>query len=328
MEVSPILAIVLLALCCLMMFSIFTVHEGYIGVCYVLGSLQDTTYGAGIHWNQYWILGRIAHVNVRPQTDQITLVGCGTSDGLALVFENVDVGNTLPPQHVIETIRKYGEDYDTYLIKDKIRHQMQVICAGMTSHEVFNTRFHEIDDLLQNFLIMTNQELKSGLDIDFVRLSKPIIPNGIRQNYEKLAEEKAMLKVEVEKQARLQKEAETRHMLQEKDLQLVLHRSQMDLQITAEKAQNENEIKHHRILSDEKNNQVENRMREQKAQTDAAVQSLQASSLKDLYSIDGFKETLFAEHLSKSFGTNTKFFFGQIPNFLHPHFLTNQSIFF
>ena len=44
-----------------------------------------------------------------------------------------DVGNTLPAESVIPTVRRYSEDYDQYLIIAKVKHQMQVICSGMTT---------------------------------------------------------------------------------------------------------------------------------------------------------------------------------------------------
>ena len=296
--------------------SMITVREGELGVQYVFGSLSNTTYHAGIHVSPQFLISWVSKVDIRPQTDQVLSVACGTSDGLTLVFENVDVGNTLPEERVLDTIRRYGESYDSYLVKDKIRHQMQVICASMTSHEVFNTRFHEIDDLLQAFLVSVNQDLDSGLIIDFVRLSKPVIPPGIRANYEKLAEEKTMLKVESEKQERLKKEAETQQMLLKSNLALTLQKSQMELQITAEKAQVENEIKNKRILAEEEFNKVQNRINEDRARAEANAQREQTSALQELYAVPGYTALESSKTLASAMGPHDKFFFGHVPNFL------------
>lgn len=306
---------------------VFWVREGDVGIQYVFGSLTNTTFAAGCHIDSYWFFGRISHVNVRPQTDQVTNVACGTADGLSLVIESIDIGNSLSEHHVLNTIRKYGENYDTYLVKDKIRHQTQVICANMTSHEVFNTRFHEIDDLLQNFLVLVNQELNSGLSIDFVRLSKPVIPLAIRVQYEQLAEEKTKLKVETERQDRLKKEAETKQMLLEKELKRELDKSHMDLQIAAEKSQNENQIEMQRILAKEENGKVENRIKTAKDQVEANAQRLHAASLDELYAVAGYKEQLLAQHFATAIGPQAKFFFGSIPNFLPFTLFSNTSAF-
>lgn len=296
--------------------SIYSVNEGDVGICYKLGSLTNETCESGIHVKMPWPIAKISHVNIRPQTDQINGVFCGTSDGLNLIFENVDVGNTLLRQNVIRTIRKYGEDYDKYLVKDKIRHQTQVICANMTSNEVFNTRFDEIDDLLQDFLVQVNAELDSGLLIDFVRLSKPMIPEAIRKNYEKLAEEKTILKVEAEKQERLKKEAETKQIVQTKELELKLYKSQMEFQIEFEKSQSQNEIQLQKMISEEEQSKVENRMKETKSKIDEEIMKSEARGLTELYNINGYKDYLIAKELSNAMSGHAKFFFGTIPNFL------------
>ncbi len=304
------------------------VDEGNVGIYYNLGSLSNTTTQSGIQFKYPFPIAKFSVVNIRPQTDQIIGVSCGTSDGLTLIFENVDVGNTLLINDVIRTIRKYGEDYDKYLVKDKVRHQMAVICANLTSHEVFNTKFYEIDDLLQTFLIEVNKELDSGLIIDFVRLSKPMIPEAIRKNYERIAEEKTNLKVEYEKQERLKKEAETKQILHQKELALSLHKSQMEFQIAsekskmefqiaAEKSKNENEIKMQKILSEQEHNLIENEIKKAQAITKQIGMIAEANGLKELYTIIGYKEYMIAQELAHAMGPNAKFFFGEkVPNFL------------
>lgn len=299
---------------------VYSVNEGDIGISYTLGSLTNNTKPSGMHIKFPWPFTKTSYVNVRPQTDQIFKVACGTADGLNLVFENVDVGNTLLPQHVIRTIRKYGEDYDTYLVKDKIRHQTSTICALMNAHEVFNTRFDEIDDLLQAFLIKVNEDLDSGLLIDFVRLSKPVIPEGIRKNYERLAEEKTILKVEAEKQERLKKEAETRQILQQKDSELKLQQSQMESQIEYEKSQNVNKILLQKMISDEEQNEVSNRIKKATSKTSADMTKLalqaEAEGLSSLYNVSGYREFVITKELGKAMASNSKFFFGDVPKFL------------
>ncbi len=304
---------------------VFSVREGELGIRYVLGALSNTTYDAGFHIDPYGPFGRISHVNIRPQTDQVTDVACGTADGLSLIIESVDVGNTLPAHNVLHTIRMYGEDYDVYLVKDKIRHQLQVICANMTSHEVFNTRFDEIDDLLQAFLILVNKELNSGLSIDFVRLSKPIMPQQFRSIYEQLAAEKTKLQVEAEKQKRFAKEAETQQILLAKEMERALEKAQKEFQIQSEQAQNENKMKVERMLADEEIANVENRIKEEKDRVQANAQHLHAAALHELYAVPGYKEQLIAQQFANAIGPQAKFFFGNVPNFLPISLFTDTS---
>jgi len=337
-----------LLLICILLSGIHSVREGQVGIYYQLGSLTNEISNPGLHLKYPWPISIHANVDIRPQTDQISQVMCGTSDGLNLVFESIDVGNTLIAEHVLKTVRKYGEDYDKYLVKDKVRHQIQILCSGMNSHEVFNSKFDAIDDELQNFLTQVNKDLESGLLIDFVRLSKPILPEALRKNYERLAEEKTNLKVEAEKQERLKKEAETREILQKKSLALDLQKSQMSFQIDYERAQSQNLIEVDKISSEEKRNKIkadsqnmielakktaeqecnriDNLIKEANANTSKYTMLAEAEGLHNLYAIQGYKEFMMAKELSLAIGPQSKFFFGQtIPNFLPVSFFSNPN---
>lgn len=325
MIVQLMISILILVAALVIVVSPVVIPEGTLGIVYVLGSLSNTTLDAGAHVNLLFLVSQVSRVNIRPQTDQIQAVACGTSDGLSLVFENVDVGNTLFAPNVLHTIRTYGENYDQYLVKDKIRHQMQVICASMTSHEVFSTRFHEIDDLLQEFLIDFNARLKSGVNIDFVRFSKPMIPVSIRASYERLAEEQAMQKVEIEKQIRFRKEAHTMQLIAESERNISQSKLRMEFQMQLEESQNENQIKVARILADEEHSKVKNRIQEERATAEANALIMHTRALRELYNVSGYKEQLIAQHIATAIGSHAKFFFGTIPNFLPTSFYTNTS---
>jgi len=307
-----------------------SVSEGNVGIFYHFGSLLNQTFPPGLYFKAPWPFTSGSQVNIRPQTDQIQKVSCGTSDGLNLLFEQVDVGNTLTNDYVLSTIRKYGEEYDEYLVKDKVRHQIQVICSGMVSHEVFITRFDEIDDMLKDFLTKVNKELDSGLIIDFVRLSKPVLPEGIKKNYERLAEEKTNLKVEIERQERLKKEAETQKMMEEKNQQLRQYKSQMESQIEFEKSSKENEIKLAKKVAEEEQSTIENRIRLEKEKIEALTLKIkmeeEAKGIKQLYELQGYREYQIVKELARSIEKGSKYFFGnQIPNFLPSMFIQNTE---
>jgi len=55
---------------------------------------------------------RHANVQVTMQTDAVTNIPCGTSGGVIIYFEKIEVVNRLRKENVLATIRDYGEHYD------------------------------------------------------------------------------------------------------------------------------------------------------------------------------------------------------------------------
>jgi len=78
-----------------------SVSEGNLGIFYSFGSLTQQTFLPGLYFRAPWPITAASQVNIRPQTDQIHKVLCGTTDGLNLIFEQVDVGNTLSADNVL-----------------------------------------------------------------------------------------------------------------------------------------------------------------------------------------------------------------------------------
>jgi regulator of protease activity HflC (stomatin/prohibitin superfamily) len=297
------------------------VKEGDVGIFYRFGSLLQEVHPSG--WYAYMpFFTSPGYVNIRPQTDQVHEVSCGTSDGIVLTFSKVDVGNTLPQESVYNTIKKYGEDYDQYLIKDKIRHQMQVICSSMTSHEVFLTKFKDIDDDLKTFLETVNKDLETGLIIDFVRFpEKPILPESIKDKYLALTEEKVKQRLEIERQIRITKEAETEKMRAEQAQDVKLYNTRMDCRNELERANNTNFILLQSKKLEEEISVIDIRVWSDREKARAASKrnymEEEARGTKFQLGVEGFKEILLMREIVLSIKDGSKFFFGEkMPNFL------------
>eukprot|EP01006_Ploeotia_vitrea_P004661 TRINITY_DN115121_c0_g1_i1.p1 TRINITY_DN115121_c0_g1~~TRINITY_DN115121_c0_g1_i1.p1 ORF type:complete len:309 (-),score=50.41 TRINITY_DN115121_c0_g1_i1:51-977(-) len=274
------------------------VSEGHIGIYYRWGKLMSDTTTPGLHLVAP-VVTWPSQVLTRPQTDIVRHVECTTNDGLKLNFANIDVGNTLPSGNALATVRRYGEEYDVYLVKDKIRHQIAVICSNMTAHEIFLTRFDEVDDQLFRFLQSENDRLESGLQIDFVRLAKPTLPKMIAVNYEQIATEKTMLKVELEKQARLLKEAET-------SKTVAIHAAETQRRV----AEQESLTKIQKMKTEEELDKIKNRMKIAESTADGEARKVrmreEASALKKLLAIPGYLELKQSEYLKG----NQKLYYG------------------
>jgi regulator of protease activity HflC (stomatin/prohibitin superfamily) len=270
----------------------YQVTEGNIGIIYRFGQLQQTYYKSGLHLKSPYPIEKSSQIDIRPQTDTVDKVFCGTKDGLGLIFESIEVGNTLYETYALSTIMMYGENYDKYLVKDKVSHQTNVICSSLTAQEIYIDKFDTLDDLLLEFLKKEN--VQSGLDINFVRLKKPTLPHEIKIKYEKIAEEKVALQVAVETQARKMKETDTERLI----------------------ADIRNKISIQQKESDEEIAKINDRMLKSHEQTisDAKLYTLknEALGMTDLLRISGYLQLKQSEHMSN----NSKYFFGETPSMI------------
>ena len=235
-------------------FIIHRVNEGQVGIYYNFGKLNEHITESGIHLRMPWPITYTSEVQITPQTDTITNVKCGAGDGTQLIFDQVDVGNYLKKDYVYKTIKRFGENYDNYLVKDKVRAQINVICSGLTSQEIYIDKFHTLDDLLLNYLQEENdKESESGVVVQFVRMSKPTLPKTLQDNYDKIANEKTARKVAEEQKLRLE---------QENNNKLLVAAAEAEKRrVVAEK---ENMILIEKKRNDEELNKIENRIKKKK----------------------------------------------------------------
>ena len=63
------------------------------------------------------------------QTDEVKNVPCGTSGGVMIFFDRVEVVNILKVDVVHEIVKSYSPDYDKVLIFNKIHHELNQFCS-------------------------------------------------------------------------------------------------------------------------------------------------------------------------------------------------------
>lgn len=63
----------------------------------------------------------VENVQVTVQTDKVNNVPCGTSGGVNVMFEQIEVVNRLKKQLAQETVKNYTVNYDKTWIFDKIQ---------------------------------------------------------------------------------------------------------------------------------------------------------------------------------------------------------------
>uniref|UniRef100_A0AAQ4RLD6 Erlin-1 n=1 Tax=Gasterosteus aculeatus aculeatus TaxID=481459 RepID=A0AAQ4RLD6_GASAC len=188
--------------------SIHKIEEGHLAVYYRGGALLTYPNGPGYHIMLPFIT-TFRSVQTTLQTDEIKNVPCGTSGGVMIYFDRIEVVNMLVPLAVVDIVRNYTADYDKTLIFNKIHHELNQFCSVHTLQEVYIDLFDIIDENLKLALQKDLTVMAPGLTIQAVRVTKPKIPESIRRNFELMEAEKTRLLVTAQTQRVVEKEAET-----------------------------------------------------------------------------------------------------------------------
>uniref|UniRef100_A0A8C1UUG4 Erlin-1 n=2 Tax=Cyprinus carpio TaxID=7962 RepID=A0A8C1UUG4_CYPCA len=190
--------------------SIHKIEEGHLAVYYRGGALLTAPNGPGYHIMLPFITS-YRSVQTTLQTDEIKNVPCGTSGGVMIYFDRIEVVNMLVPSagKMVDIVKNYTADYDKTLIFNKIHHELNQFCSVHTLQEVYIELFDIIDENLKTALQKDLNVMAPGLTIQAVRVTKPKIPESIRRNYELMEAEKTRLLITVQTQKVVEKEAET-----------------------------------------------------------------------------------------------------------------------
>merc|ERR1719481_585191 len=151
----------------------------------------------------------VRNIQTTLQTDEVKNVPCGTSGGVMIYFDRIEVVNVLQPVAVYDIVKNYTADYDKPLIFDKVHHELNQFCSAHNLQEVYIEKFDQIDENLKAALQSDLTEMAPGLKVMSVRVTKPKIPEAIRKNYELMEAEKTKLLISTQKQKVIEKDAET-----------------------------------------------------------------------------------------------------------------------
>lgn len=191
-----------------MAFSLHHIEEGHVGVYYRGGALLSRVSQPGYHMMLPFIT-TYKSVQVTLQTDEAKNVPCGTSGGVMIYFDRIEVVNILSASSVYDIVKNYTVDYDKPLIFNKVHHEVNQFCSSHTLQEVYIDYFDKIDESLKTALQEDLTVMAPGLYVQAVRVTKPKIPESVRQNYEHMEAEKTKLLVATQHQRVVEKEAET-----------------------------------------------------------------------------------------------------------------------
>ncbi|XP_078522244.1 erlin-2-B-like [Lissotriton helveticus] len=207
-QLGAIAALALAVIAAALFSAVHKIEEGHIGVYYRGGALLTSTSGPGFHLMLPFITS-FKSVQSTLQTDEVKNVPCGTSGGVMIYFDRIEVVNFLNAGAVYDIVKNFTADYDKALIFNKVHHELNQFCSVHTLQEVYIELFDQIDENLKFSLQQDLTSMAPGLIIQAVRVTKPNIPETIRRNYELMESEKTKLLIAAQKQKVVEKEAET-----------------------------------------------------------------------------------------------------------------------
>ncbi|PIO64203.1 hypothetical protein TELCIR_14177, partial [Teladorsagia circumcincta] len=120
----------------LMMISLHHIEEGHVGVYFRGGALLTKVSAPGYHLMVPFVTS-VKSVQVTLQTDEAKNVPCGTSGGVMIYFDRIEVVNILSASSVYDIVKNYTVDYDKPLIFNKVHHEVNQFCSSHSLQEVY-----------------------------------------------------------------------------------------------------------------------------------------------------------------------------------------------
>jgi regulator of protease activity HflC (stomatin/prohibitin superfamily) len=290
------LSVFFLALLCVVQSFFTRVPEGHVAVYSVMGQIQDETIKQSAFY--FPLYSSIQLVEYRQDRDYVRGTTCVSSEGVPATVSSIEIANEINPRDVVSTVRRYGFEYDKVLVVNPLDQFMREICANLTIDEIEITRFHEHDDRLKREIQHQNDELKTGITINYVRVSGIIIPEEIKAKRLELAKEKANKILAEEKMKRTEIEKASEVLIAKRDNDIKAENSKRENERFIQSAQAEREKK-----------QIENAILLEATQTNvkrikleaianAEKMELEARALRELYSIEGYADVQKVQAIS------------------------------
>uniref|UniRef100_A0A1I8FN75 PHB domain-containing protein n=1 Tax=Macrostomum lignano TaxID=282301 RepID=A0A1I8FN75_9PLAT len=136
------------------------VPEGYVGVYYRAGALLQTVSQPGMHV-MFPLITSVRHVQVTLQTDEVKNVPCGTSGGVLIYFERIEVVNILDMESAHTVLNQF--------------------CSVNTLQDVYIKKFDQIDEKPEVGPARGPHQDGSRPLNRGVRVTKPKIPENAAQ---------------------------------------------------------------------------------------------------------------------------------------------------
>lgn len=200
--------VVVLAVAVNLLQSVHKVEEGYVGVSTFGGAVSETLLQPGYHVHVPF-LQSVLPLPITMQTVLVQNVPCGTSSGIVIEYERVEVVYQLRRQLAVETVKNYSNGYEQLWIHDTVRHAINEICSVNSLQEIYIEKFASLDELLVGMLQQIHAVWAPGIHVISSRTTKPVIPTAIQKNYEQIEDQRTQLMIKEQEEKRILKREET-----------------------------------------------------------------------------------------------------------------------
>lgn len=107
-----------------------TVPQNSVAVVTRFGVISGDLMGPGLRLRS--LFSTHTHVQTTIQKDKVENIPCGVSGGVLLNFSMIEVINQLPVDGVVDVTRRFGFNYDKFLIYDRIHKEINEWCSNHT----------------------------------------------------------------------------------------------------------------------------------------------------------------------------------------------------
>ena len=100
------------------------IHEGYVGIYFKHGALQDRVTDPGVHFMMPFI-EEYREVRIRPETFAMDSVLAITKDGIENTFREINTITTVRKDKLVMMAKKFGMDFKKTLVFDRIKEDLR-----------------------------------------------------------------------------------------------------------------------------------------------------------------------------------------------------------
>merc|ERR1712029_667448 len=188
--------------------SLHHIDEGHVGVYFKYGALGNSVGHPGLNTMTPWV-STYEQITVRPRSENLTSFSAVTKDAIQIHFHDVEVISSVPQEHVLWLVKKFGVNFRTVLVFDRLREEVKKYAFSHDIDDVYNERFVEMSEWVIAETTKKIERLAQGkIEIINLIIPKPKIPEDIAANYqrvkvewtEKLVAEKEQEKIQVRKE--------------------------------------------------------------------------------------------------------------------------------
>merc|ERR1711983_543855 len=199
----------------LMAHSLHHIDEGHVGVYFKYGALGNSVGHPGLNTMTPWV-STYEQITVRPLKDDVNSFSAVTKDAIQIQFHDVEVISSVPQEHVLWLVKKFGVNFRTVLVFDRLREEVKKYAFSHDIDDVYNERFLEMSELV---IEETPKDIAANYQKVKVEWTEKLVAEKEQEKIQvrKETEElkaiadanrlKAVKKIDIEKQI-LQKEAE------------------------------------------------------------------------------------------------------------------------